>query len=129
MKHKVFKPIALVVLFFFCWSFGGIFDVVAFAATDSKQTPSNKQLSNQSSTQGQSNTPKPEEKFQKTIEDIENVIKEVEKLGRLEDEKWQKLKTKKTELETLDIEIKKQFNDTEKFLKEKGLPPEILDRH
>src|SRR4030042_5401257 len=112
-----YKPairiISLTVLFFFCWTFGGIFDIVAFAATDSKQTPSNKQLSNQSSTQGQSNTPKPEEKFQKTIEDIENVLEEVEKLGRLEDEKWQKLKTKKTELETLDIEIKKQFAKTE----------------
>src|SRR4030043_2302601 len=126
MKHKVFKSIALTVWLFFCWSFGGIFDVVAFAATDSKQTPRNKQLSNQSSTQGQSNTPKPEEKFQKTIEDIENILTDT---ITDTDTKKNKLKGKKSEIEAVDVEIKKQFADTEKKLKDEGLPNEILERH
>ena len=68
----VVRVISLAVLFFFCWTFGGIFDIVAFAATDSKQTAgSSKQLTSQSSSQTQPKSQKPEEKFQKTIEDIE----------------------------------------------------------
>jgi hypothetical protein len=63
------------------------------------------------------------------IEDITNTIEEVGKIGRLEDEKKTKLKTKKAEIEGLDLEIKKQFTETEKKLKDAGLPQEILDRH
>ncbi len=127
LKHNLpIRVISSIILFFFCWSFGGIFDIVAFAATDSQQTPSNKQLSSQSSSQTQTSTPKPEEKFQKTIEDIEQILTDT---VTDTDTKKNKLKTKKSEIESLDVEIKKQFSDTEKKLKDEGLPNEILERH
>ncbi len=114
--NLIIKVISVTVLFFFTWTFGGAFDI-AYAIKDSQQ-PSVKPQ--------QSKTLKPEEKFQKAIEDIEQILSDT---ATDTDTKKNKLKTKKTEIESLDVEIKKQFNDTEKFLKEKGLPPEILDRH
>jgi len=130
MDFRFTRPIriiSLTALFFFCWTFGGIFDIVAFAATDSKQSAgSSKQLTSQSSSQTQPKIPKPEEKFQKTIDDIEKILNDT---STDTDTKKNKLKTKRSEIEGLDTAIKKQFSDTERFLKEKGLPPEILDRH
>ncbi|MEW6418769.1 MAG: transglutaminase-like domain-containing protein [Nitrospirota bacterium] len=121
------KIISSIVLFFFCWSFGGIFDIVAFAATDNKQPAViSKQLTNQPSSQAQTTPQKPEEKFQKAIDDITQIVSDT---STDTDTKKNKAKGKKSEIETLDVEIKKQFNGTEKFLKEKGLPPDILDRH
>jgi len=121
------RVISVIILFFFCWTFGGIFDIVAFAAADSKQAAgSSKQLTSQSSSQTQPNTPKPEERFQKTIDDIEKILTDT---STDTDTKKNKLKTKRSEIEGLDTAIKKQFSDTERFLKEKGLPPEILERH
>ena len=126
-KHNLpIKVISIIVLFFFCWSFGGIFDVVAFAATDSKQTPGNKQIGSQSSSQTQTTPQKPEEKFQKTLEDIEQILIDT---ATDTDTKKNNLKGKKSEIESLDVEIKKQFSDTEKKLKDEGLPNEILQRH
>jgi len=126
-----YKPairiISFVTLLFFCWTFGGIFDIVAFAATDSKQPAgSSKQLTGQSSSQTQPKIPKPDEKFQKTVESIEQILNDT---SADTDTKKNKLKTKRSEIEGLDTAIKKQFSDTERFLKEKGLPPEILERH
>ncbi|MFZ3138457.1 MAG: transglutaminase-like domain-containing protein [Thermodesulfovibrionales bacterium] len=126
-----YKPairiISLIVLFFFCWTFGGMVDIVAFAATDSKQPAgSSKQLTGQSSSQTQPKIPKPDEKFQKTVESIEQILNDT---SADTDTKKNKLKTKRSEIEGLDTAIKKQFSDTERFLKEKGLPPEILERH
>jgi len=121
------RIISLTVLLFFCWTFGGIFDIVAFAATDSKQTAgSSKQLTSQSSSQAQTKPLKPDEKFQKTVDAIAQIVNDA---STDTDTKKNKLKGKKSEIESLDTQIKKQFNDTERFLKEKGLPPEILDRH
>ena len=76
-----YKPairiISLIVLFFFCWTFGGIFDI-AYAIKNSEQQSaiSNQQKeNNQKSSQGsRPNKQKPEEKFQKTIEDIEKTL-------------------------------------------------------
>ncbi|MEW6417147.1 MAG: hypothetical protein AB1480_03390 [Nitrospirota bacterium] len=121
------KIISSIVLFFFCWSFGGIFDIVAFAATDDKQPAViNKQLTSQSSSQAQPKSSKPEEKFQKTIDDITQIVSDS---STDTDTKKNKLKTKKSEIETLDTEIRKTFDQTEKKLKDEGLPNEILQRH
>src|SRR4030043_819503 len=132
LKHNLpIKVISIIVLFFFCWSFGGIFDVVAFAATDSKQTGKSSQQSASSHQQAAASADqpmagKPEEKFQKTLEDIEQILIDT---STDTDTKKNKLKTKKSEIESLDVEIKKQFADTEKKLKDEGLPNEILERH
>lgn len=121
------RAISLIILFFFCWTFGGIFDIVAFAAADSKQSAgSSKQLTSQSSSQTQPVPLKPEEKFQKTVDAITQIVNDT---STDTDTKKSKLKGKKAEIISFDTQIKKQFNATEKFLKEKGLPPEILDRH
>jgi len=103
---------------------------IAYAIKNSEQQSaiSNQQKeNNQKSSQGSRLTKqKPEEKFQKTIEDIEKTLTDTTSDT---DTKKNKLKTKRSEIEGLDTAIKKQFSDTEKFLKEKGLPPEILERH
>ena len=125
--NRHIRIISLTVLFFFCWTFGGIFDIVAFAAADSKQPAgSGKQLTSQSSSQTQPKPLKPEEKFQKTVDAIAQIVNDT---ATDTDTKKNKLKTKRSEIEGLDTAIKKQFSDTERFLKEKGLPPEILERH
>ena len=124
--NRPIRIVSLTVLFFFCWTFGGIFDIVAFAATDNKQATNSNQRSAISSQSSQPKPQKPEEKFQKTIEDITQIVNDV---STDTDTKKNKLKTKRSEIEGLDTAIKKQFSDTERFLKEKGLPPEILERH
>ncbi|MFH0711435.1 MAG: transglutaminase, partial [Candidatus Aenigmatarchaeota archaeon] len=127
-----YKPairiISLIVLFFFCWTFGGIFDI-AYAIKSEQPSAINSQQkeNNQKSSQGSRPTKqKPEEKFQKTIEDIEKTLADT---TTDTDTKKNKIKTKKSEIESLDIEIKKQFAGTEKKLKDEGLPGEILNRH
>ncbi len=130
MDYRYNRPIriiSLIVLFFFCWTFGGIFDIVAFAAADSKQPAgSSKQLTSQSSSQTQPKILKPEEKFQGTIDAITQILTDT---STDTDTKRNKLKTKRSEIEGLDTAIKKEFSDTEKFLKEKNLSQTILDRH
>ena len=117
-KYKpAIRIISIIVLAFFTWTFGGLFDIAVAAKT-----------SQGSGVGGQgSASQNPEKKFQKAIEDITSTIEEVGKIGRLEDEKKGKLKTKKTEIESLDIEIKKQFAETE--YKIKDLPEVIKQRH
>jgi hypothetical protein len=112
------RIISSVVLCFFAWSFGGGFDIVAFAATTGQKT--------QGSIHQQSKTAKPEEKFQKAVENLYETLADPSKDT---DAKKTKAKNKKAEIETLDVDIKKQFADTEKTLKDKGLPSEIIERH
>ncbi len=111
------KIISIVVLVFFTWTFGGGVEV-AYAVKDSD----NLQVAS-----SKSKELRPEEKLQKAIGDITNTIEDVGKIGRLEDEKKGKLKTKKTEIEGLDVEIKKQFKETEEKIKD--LPEVIKQRH
>jgi hypothetical protein len=116
IETRIFKVVSFVVLFFFSWTFGGVFDI-AYAVKDSVQ---------QSAVSGQQKqkAQKPEEKFQKTIEDIEGILADT---VTDTDTKKSKLKAKKTEIESLDVEIKKQFTDTEEKIKD--LPEEIKQRH
>jgi hypothetical protein len=116
MNHKVFKPIAIAVLFFFSWTFAGICNFAY--AVDNLKDPSPQSQTSQ--------TPKPEEKIQKTIEDIGAILDDQSiDTGT----KKAKAKAKKEEIGSLDVEIKKQFAETEKKLKDANLPDEILQRH
>jgi hypothetical protein len=119
LKQKfILKSISIFVLFFFAWTFGGVFDI-AYAITNSKEH-------SVKSTEKKTEKSKPEEKFQKTIEDIEQALTDT----TIDTEKKKnKLRGKKSELESFDSDIRKQFTDTEKKLKEAGLPAEILERH
>ncbi|MBM4136391.1 MAG: hypothetical protein FJ241_06100 [Nitrospira sp.] len=128
-----YKPairiISLVTLLFFSWTFCGMLDI-AYAIKNSDQQSAisyQQKENNQKSSQGSIPTKqKPEEKFQKAIENIEQVLTDT---VIDTDTKKNKLKTKKEEIEAFDTEIKKQFAETEKKLKDKGLPKGILERH
>lgn len=117
------KIISVIILFFFTWTFGGVFDI-AYAVKDSSQNKASGRQGNPVKQQPQPQ--KPEEKLQKAIEAIEQAISDT-KIDN--DKKKNRLVSKKAEIESLDKEIKKQFAETEKKLKEKGLPAEILERH
>ena len=116
MNHKFIKTLAVVVLFFFSWTFGGVFQV-AYAIDNLPQTPSNTDSSR---------TPKSEERFQKAIEEIGEILENPTIDGET---KASRVKAKRAEIEDLDIDIRKQFAQTEKKLKDAGLPQEILQRH
>ncbi|MDA8432892.1 MAG: hypothetical protein M0Z60_08010, partial [Nitrospiraceae bacterium] len=63
------------------------------------------------------------EKFSKDIEDIDSVLKDV---STDTDTKRLKLRGKKAEIDADDVEIRKQFSDTEAKIKD--LPVEIQQR-
>ncbi|HWR59674.1 MAG TPA: transglutaminase-like domain-containing protein, partial [Thermodesulfovibrionales bacterium] len=114
------RIISVIVLAVFLWDFC-LFES-AFALTNSSKS----QAASSKSTKQETETQKPEEKFQKALEGIETILSDT---ATDTDTKKSKLKAKKSEIEGYDTDIRKQFADTEKFLKEKGLPQEILDRH
>ena len=118
MNHKIFKPISIAVLFFFMWSFAG-FCQIAYAVDQHliKESPINHRLSKSET---------PEERFQKAIEELEEILDTPEVDREI---KAKRAKGKRAEIEELDTEIRKQFAETEKKLKEAGLPDEILQRH
>lgn len=116
MSNKFLKLIAIVALFFFSWTFGGLFQIV-YAINNLLQPSNNAQLSQ---------TPRSEERFQKAIEEIEEIL---EALTADRETKAIKVKAMKGEIEDLDVEIREQFAETEKKLKDANLPDEILQRH
>lgn len=115
-NYFLLRIISVVMLYFFTWTFGGLFDI-AYAVTNNKQAIVSSK---------QQKEPKTEEKFQKTLDEIEQII--IDPSTDVTTKK-SKLKIKKSEIEAYDTEIKKQFADTEKKLKNEGLPYEILERH
>ncbi|MEW6416809.1 MAG: hypothetical protein AB1480_01655 [Nitrospirota bacterium] len=123
--NRPIKVISIIVLFFFFWTFAGGVDVAYGIKNSSQHTVDGSQENPTKNTQ-KSKSQKPEEKFQKTIDDIEKILTDT---ATDTDTKKNKLKTKKSEIETLDTEIRKTFDQTEKKLKDEGLPNEILQRH
>jgi murein DD-endopeptidase MepM/ murein hydrolase activator NlpD len=119
MGYKILRPVAILVLFFFSWTFLGIYNL-AYAISNSSE------LRVQSS---ESKAQRPEEKLQKGIEDITQTIERVKKVKTHEEliNEKERLRTKRQEIEGNDEEIKKQFAETEQKIK--GLPDEIKQRH
>ncbi|MEW6375080.1 MAG: transglutaminase-like domain-containing protein [Thermodesulfobacteriota bacterium] len=118
MNHKFLKLFAIVALFFFSWSFGGICSI-AHAIDKGLNQPSS--FNHQSE-----HEQKPEVKFQKTIEEMGEIL---ENPATDRETKAKKAKAKRGEIEELDREVRKQFAETEKKLRDAGLPHEILQRH
>ena len=120
MSYKILRPIAILILFFFSWTFLGIYNL-AYAI--------DKQLSQSSLNQPKEQ--RPEEGFEKSIKEVEDTINNLKKVKTHEEliNEKDSLRAKRQEIETQDIEIRRQFQDTEKKLKDAGLSPEILDRH
>jgi transglutaminase-like putative cysteine protease len=127
-RSSTIRIISLFVLFFFSWTFAGLCDIAYAIKNDEQQLAnSNQQNSQDSSGNSQgSKKQKAEEKFEKTLTELEQILTDT---STDTDTKKNKIKTKKSEIEGLDVEIKKQFSDTEKKLKDEGLPNEILERH
>ena len=116
MNRNFSKLLAIIVLVFFSWTFAGVFQV-AYAIDNLPQTSNNTHSSR---------TPKSEERFQKAIEEIGEILEDP---VTDRETKASKVKAKKGEIEELDKEIRKQFAETEKKLREARLPDEILQRH
>ena len=134
-SRKLIKAVSIIVLIFFSWTFGGVFEI---AQAISNSTEGQKSRSAEVKTKitppglplPQGEGKKPEEQFQKTIEDIDSIIyDQMSAFGDQQktNENKKKLRGKKTEIESLDIEIKKQFTETEGKIKD--LPEVIKQRH
>jgi len=70
--NKPIKVISFVILFFFTWTSGGLFQVAYAVNSAVEQKGSSAEVKNQAKKE------KPEEKFQKALEEIEGVIEEVQ---------------------------------------------------
>lgn len=118
MSYKILRPIAILILFFFSWTFLGIYNL-AYAI--------DKQLSQSSLNQPKEQ--RPEERFEKSIRDVEDTINNLKKVKTHEEliNEKDSLRAKRQEIEGHDTEIKRQFQDTEEKIK--GLPDEIKQRH
>ena len=116
MNRNFSKLLAIIVLVLFSWTFAGVFQV-AYAIDNLPQTSNNTHSSR---------TPKSEERFQKAIEEIGEILEDP---STDREAKAAKVKEKKAEIENLDTKIRKQFAETEKKLRDAGLPNEILQRH
>ncbi len=118
------KAISVVTLIFFCWTYMPLYQVAAYAAI-------HKQESKKTST-GLTKQQKPEEKFEKLLEDIRDKTDKAEKkVAKGEDAttEVESIRIRKAEIDALDTDLRKDFAATEKKLRDANLPKEILDRH
>jgi len=118
MLRRYSRGIAAVVLGFFTWTSGGVFSV-AYAAQDAIKK--SKALAQQ-----QDKGEGAEERLSRLTEELREALAD----PKVDQEsKKRRLLTGKSELTKLDVEIRKQFAETEKKLKDAKLPAEILERH
>ncbi|MDD2850685.1 MAG: transglutaminase domain-containing protein [Desulfuromonadaceae bacterium] len=118
MFRRYSRIIAAVVICFFTWTSGGVFSI-AHAAQDAVKKEKAKE-------QQKKKSEGPEERFAKATEELQEALSAPKADAET---KKQRLKAAKTEIETLDPEIRKQFAETEKKLKDAKLPDVILQRH
>ena len=122
------RIISAILVFLHAWVFAGGYST-AYAIKSDQQAANSTQQGQGDITPPNHHMPqgegkKPEEKLGKDMEDIENILKD-DKSDH--ETKKQKIKTKKADIDADDIEIKKQFKDTEEKIKH--LPGEIWKRH
>jgi transglutaminase-like putative cysteine protease len=116
MFRKNARIVAAVVICFFTWTSGGVFNLANAAAMGLKM----------SSPQAEPKKEGAEEKFARLTEDLRQALTDPKTaIGA----KREKLLAARGELESLDAAIRADFAATEKKLKDAGLPPEILARH
>jgi len=130
-SHTI-RVVSIAVLFFFSWTFGGLFEAV-YAAKIDGQWPgvrahgvNDSGLHSAVSRQQKMKQRKTEEKLERAIESIEKIIAD-RSLDTAS--KKDKLKSRKREIEAFDKEIRKSFAETDETLREAGLPERILKRH
>jgi hypothetical protein len=118
MLRRYSRIVAAVVLFFFTWTSGGLFSVAHAAQYAIKRGKAKEQQ--QVKGEGA------EERLSSLTEELRETLADP-KVDY--DSKKLRLSKGKGELATLDAEIRKQFAETEKKLKDAKLPAEILERH
>ncbi len=128
-----FRVTTWAVVALFAWSYGPLFQIPTALAAEKQKTDAGTQKANGSRPDKTgTQEPRPEEKFEKAVEAIrEKAGKAGEKEAKGEDDsaEIEAIKAKKTEIESLDLELKKEFAGTEQRLKAAKLPKEILARH
>ena len=73
--YRSLRIISIAVLAFFLWTFGGVFDIAYAIKSDQQSAVSNQQINTgYPVVSSQPKTQKPEEKFQKAIDDIEQAL-------------------------------------------------------
>ncbi len=117
MFRRHSRIIAAVVLSFFTWTSGGVFSI-AHAAQDAVK----KSNAQPQAKKGEG----AEERFARLTEELSADLFDP-KTGHVH--KRQRLTARKVELDSLDTDIRQQFAETEKKLKDAKLPAEILARH
>jgi transglutaminase-like putative cysteine protease len=129
-RYRVLRSISAITLFFFCWSFMPLWQAVAWAAENQKPgVNSQKSVGKQ---QPENRTMTTGDRFEKALESIrEKIGKAEEKASKNQDFTTEvaEVKAKRADIESADVEFKKEFAATEKKLKDAKLPKEILDRH
>ena len=117
MFRKYSRTIAAVVLCFFTWTSGGVFSIANAAQIEARKAK----------TQRQEKKPEgAEEKFSKVTGEMEEILSDPKE--DIESKK-ERLRAKEAEVDALDTDIRKQFAETEKRLKDAKLPAEIMERH
>ena len=125
--YRAIRIFAVITLFFFCWTYLPLYAAVAYAAT-----PQNKGTIKQGPVASNNGQERPEERFEKALEDIRQTAAKAEEItdkGEDASAEIRAIKAKRAEIESLDVDLKKEFAETEKKLKDAHLPKEILDRH
>src|SRR5574341_968655 len=129
---RVLRILSAITLFFFCWTFLPLWQAAAFAATPQGQGSSSKGPVNQGPAAGSQGPGNAGERFEKALESIREKISIAdEKAAKDQDitSEVAEVKKQRTEIEKIDVELRKEFSATEKKLKDANLPKEILNRH
>jgi len=114
VRHRILRTVTFLVIFFFTWTMGGLFNVAYAAYHEIQKQETNKKQSL-----------RPEAKFQKAMDDLKDIVSRKYSM----ETKRSKIREKRDAIESLDKEIKSQLAETETKLKNAGLPQEILQRH
>jgi hypothetical protein len=127
-----FQSTTWIVIAFFSWTFLSLWEIPAAYAAEKKQ----KSVASSQKPGGmQKAEPRPQttgEKFEKNLESIHEQINRAEEKSRKGKEPVDEInaiKSRKSEIEAIDAELKTEFAATEKKLKDAHLSSEILDRH
>jgi RHS repeat-associated protein len=115
MFRRYARTIAAVVVCFFTWTSGGVFSL-AHAAQDAVKKGQQQPMKAEGA----------EERFSRLTEELTAALADPK--GDVEGKK-KRLSAGKGEIEALDVDIRKQFAETEKRLKDAKLPAEVLERH
>ena len=118
------KAVCIITLFFFMWSYLPLFQLVAYAATQENQR--SKEQPQKAEKQ------QPAEKLEKLLDALrENTSKAEEKVTKGQDtsSEVESIKARKTEIDAIDTDLRKDFSATEQKLKAANLPKDILSRH